>query len=420
MYIKKIIIIGLYGYLDKTIEFNKDKNFLIGINGSGKTSILRIIDSFLKGDLLFFKELDFEMIHIAVEKSENDDIESTQDLKRFTTLRFNIFKVEKELMIDCKEYTHETLFNELKMLKAKIQQIKIRKDLEKMKTDIKMYEGYLKDINNLYINLIENNKYENFFENYEVINFGSEPYNFKKKMLEAIKEEIENKNNTEALNKVMYSIQPILKVERDLEVIGKKYLEETSLKFEIFKLKDRLKDVIKLLSNEDSEVDKKIYEEELQDIKNQIQMYETSKNGNLTKVVDDFIKSTNLFFKDCSKELIFNSIKGDFYINVLDSENNIIKKLENVCLLSSGEQQLLCLLVNVYFNIKDNSIIIIDEPEKSTHIEWQSNFMNIIDNLLSHYNNCQVIIATHSVDLVNNEERKSLIGLKPHNSEEEN
>jgi energy-coupling factor transporter ATP-binding protein EcfA2 len=43
MTLREITISGLYGYIDKHIEFHRDINLLVGINGSGKTSILNII-----------------------------------------------------------------------------------------------------------------------------------------------------------------------------------------------------------------------------------------------------------------------------------------------------------------------------------------------------------------------------------------
>ncbi len=44
MNIKRIKIKNLYGYLNKTVEFNEDINLLVGINGSGKTSVLNVIN----------------------------------------------------------------------------------------------------------------------------------------------------------------------------------------------------------------------------------------------------------------------------------------------------------------------------------------------------------------------------------------
>ena len=44
MNIKRIQIQKLYGYLNKDISFNDDISILVGINGSGKTSVLNILN----------------------------------------------------------------------------------------------------------------------------------------------------------------------------------------------------------------------------------------------------------------------------------------------------------------------------------------------------------------------------------------
>ena len=43
MKIDTLVISNLYGYINKEIDFNNDLTLLVGINGSGKTSILNII-----------------------------------------------------------------------------------------------------------------------------------------------------------------------------------------------------------------------------------------------------------------------------------------------------------------------------------------------------------------------------------------
>ena len=42
-YIKKIRIMGYKGFKDSTIDFNKEKNIIIGINEIGKSTILESI-----------------------------------------------------------------------------------------------------------------------------------------------------------------------------------------------------------------------------------------------------------------------------------------------------------------------------------------------------------------------------------------
>jgi DNA repair exonuclease SbcCD ATPase subunit len=44
MIISRIEVSKLYGYMNKVIDFNSEINLLVGINGSGKTSILNLVN----------------------------------------------------------------------------------------------------------------------------------------------------------------------------------------------------------------------------------------------------------------------------------------------------------------------------------------------------------------------------------------
>jgi predicted ATPase len=63
---------------------------------------------------------------------------------------------------------------------------------------------------------------------------------------------------------------------------------------------------------------------------------------------------------------------------------------------SSGEQCLLVIMLGIAGNIRDNSIVLIDEPEISLHPSWQENFMPLLIESFSNYKACHFIIATHS------------------------
>ena len=62
MILKSVKIKGLYGYINKNIDFLENETYLVGSNGSGKSSMLRIIDAFFSKNINFFETLDCENI----------------------------------------------------------------------------------------------------------------------------------------------------------------------------------------------------------------------------------------------------------------------------------------------------------------------------------------------------------------------
>lgn len=67
--------------------------------------------------------------------------------------------------------------------------------------------------------------------------------------------------------------------------------------------------------------------------------------------------------------------------------------------LSSGEQHQLILLFDLLFEVNENSLILIDEPELSLHIYWQRTFIDSLKKIIS-LNAFDLIVATHSPPLV--------------------
>ena len=67
--------------------------------------------------------------------------------------------------------------------------------------------------------------------------------------------------------------------------------------------------------------------------------------------------------------------------------------------LSSGEQHELVLFYQLLFDAKPNSLIMIDEPEISLHVNWQEQFLNDIQRV-SDLRQFYVLLATHSPDII--------------------
>lgn len=63
---------------------------------------------------------------------------------------------------------------------------------------------------------------------------------------------------------------------------------------------------------------------------------------------------------------------------------------------SSGEQQMLCSIFGLASAIRDEALVLIDEPELSLHPKRQIEFIDAIESLLKMVSGCHVILSTHS------------------------
>ena len=65
--------------------------------------------------------------------------------------------------------------------------------------------------------------------------------------------------------------------------------------------------------------------------------------------------------------------------------------------LSSGEKQMLVILLTVLVENREHCALLMDEPEISLHIDWQQRLISIIRELNP---NAQIILSTHSPALI--------------------
>ena len=63
---------------------------------------------------------------------------------------------------------------------------------------------------------------------------------------------------------------------------------------------------------------------------------------------------------------------------------------------SSGETHLLCQMIGIMSEIKRGSLILIDEPETSSHPNWQIKYIEWLREIFKEYYSCHFIISTHS------------------------
>lgn len=116
-------------------------------------------------------------------------------------------------------------------------------------------------------------------------------------------------------------------------------------------------------------------------------------------ILGDFYKKLSLFDSFISKKTLSHKtmrLDPDLGISFNDDIGNPVP----LSGLSDGEKSLVVLYYNLIFNSQANSVILIDEPEKSMHVEWVSNVLNDYIEM-SKILNCQIIFATHSPTFIN-------------------
>lgn len=116
-----------------------------------------------------------------------------------------------------------------------------------------------------------------------------------------------------------------------------------------------------------------------------------------TKPLNDIYKKLNLF------KTIFDERNSITHKTVKCGPKGIVlyskKKELDPHLLSSGEKHDFIMFYNLIFNAAKGSMVLVDEPEISLHIEWQESYL---DNLIEicKANQMQAIVATHSPNIV--------------------
>lgn len=108
------------------------------------------------------------------------------------------------------------------------------------------------------------------------------------------------------------------------------------------------------------------------------------KQAEMKARIDEFISTVNDMFKDTGKRI---EIEGNKF-NILSKEQII-----PIDALSSGEKQILLILLRVFLMDGKEAYVLLDEPENSLDISWQYELINTLVKLNP---NAQYFITTHS------------------------
>lgn len=110
----------------------------------------------------------------------------------------------------------------------------------------------------------------------------------------------------------------------------------------------------------------------------------------INKRINGFLMLVNDFFTETGKKLVIRDSRLVF----VQGESTI--ELET---LSSGEKQLLLILMNVFLLEEKPAVVFMDEPEIALHVSWQ---YKLLDTLTKLNPQAQFIITTHSPSIFGN------------------
>ena len=433
MLIKSIKIENLFGMFNYNLSLNYDKKITIlyGPNGIGKTVILNLIDNIFQREFIKVSDTNFHKIIFDLDNNTSFEIKRQAD-KEFnediSTLEFSFKednKTIRHLLPESYliEIDRERFFSyKRKSLKRDYDANKItREQFDEEMDELFMFRRY--PIPRARMLYQRSTSYDEKRLEFDAL---FNKFCVKTKLIDTYRlikqEKAENERNT------TISINRVVDYAKDLSNKISLALKEYS---SIAQEKERTFPIRIIKQAEDLKLDSKIIKKQLYEIESLRTKYEelglldknddnsriqisksdkisSTKLGVLSEYIQDNKEKLNILeelaskitiFKDIidkrfsNKQIFFNSDKGFYFKNRKGDEIDTIN-------LSSGEQHEIIMFYDFLFNFKNDTLIIIDEPEISLHVAWQVEFLKDYMHITENENN-HLLIATHSPQLIN-------------------
>lgn len=452
MQIQTLVIEKLYGYIDKEIDFNSDLTLLVGINGSGKTSILNLINWMVRPSLPNLCITEFKRLTLTFKLKRTIYTIKCEHSKSVFNYHISTAKKEYNPLVVRLTHSPSKIGNNYE-LKSNL--ISNYSGLSPDEDEKETWELISKFPNPTIIGLDRNL----FTEESADMVFYEDSYKgrpirkrrSKTSPLDRVKEIVNTeyrKKKNEILNltnnlknhlmlstfdgsitqdsltqgvRYKLNITQIQDAEKRINDYFLKFEKESINLTEQKKIADyfsQLKEVTKSYQkNKDDDFTKLLYSlnaSQFVKVRHLLKEFEKFEKENLKVMsqVQNYLDTLNFFLKDSAKKILFKEDTSELSFNTLDKNGNVVTEFKDINYLSSGEQQILILFSYIAFNSEDGRIFIIDEPELSLHIKWQEDFLEKLNIITP--KSTQLILATHSPILANNRKEKAKL-LLPYN-----
>jgi len=403
--VKRIVVEKLYDNYNYDITFNEGGVTLItGPNGYGKTTVLNIIKNALELNVWYFEELLFNSITIFFQSSLDGH---RLQIKKVPSKKTNRYSDDSEPDDVIMSYyiPGEPKAKESFKLSDAIEEMGIPSHILRMKEN----RSYYGDIYDSYKARTRHNIFLSF-RNLRMFLNDINCLSIKEQRIQV--EELDETDDTRN-----YTIVRLAEDLKNRYNIAKNKYTDESQKIDSSFIK-------RLLSKEYTHYDEAEYCKRIDELNKYVENYQRfgliSNFGFIGEYDQEFKPALSLYVEDMFEKI---SVYDDFYrklslfnrfVNgkglsnkkmVLDEQAGfkfVSDSGRDVPLhkLSSGEQNLVILYYRLVFETKPNTLLLIDEPENSLHVEWLQKMLN--DYLVMEGDlGCQMIIATHSVTFIN-------------------
>lgn len=406
-FIDTIKIKKLWGYQDIDLSFYDDVNILIGPNACGKTTILNLLSSILLADLHSILTVNFEQVEIQLKGFDKDldqsilvqitenSLEISLGQSKFAFNKNALFSSLATPISGSEEFVSDLVSNKFyNQLTSELTSLvplvwlpinrrstfrNMAEHRNKRTSSLETVDLHLQELLDelfLYhsdLNSQLSHKYREFEHNVLSVILFSEEFdkldfiqesltsNEKEQLMRVFKESgFFDENIQNRIDNHFTSIENILEQLKDDTSVSELKPEELV----VIPLISRTKEMAKYAGELDNNRD---------NIFANLELFE--------KTANSFLNHKSIKFNDSGKLYIDTSLSSDL----------------NPRCLSSGEKQILILLIEALLQVNAPVVYIADEPELSLHVTWQE---KLLQSLVDLGGEMQIIVATHSPDIV--------------------
>lgn len=430
--IEKVSVTGLFGIFNHEIPMKVKERITIihGPNGFGKTVLLRMVDNLCAGRWAIFQRIPFENFridfidgtYISVRKSDNDETKKSK-------LSISISGETDPLIVPHNKFMRDSEFpyNVIDSIIPELDRVGPQEwrnlrmgEILGIDDVIERYGDVIEARTGGKFQAIRSEALKNITNKIKTHFIKTE--RLRTKIFSEIEKyatrKITEENNTSAI--VEYSrdlsrrIQETLaksveysssldrsfpkRLVENITRQQKSKLTETSIRNELSELEaKRARLMTAGLLDKDQE-NFELPEQTVDDLTKLVLSIYVNDVRDKLAVFDEDLKKIELFRDILSKRFGYKNFsiskeKG-FIFTALDGSELPLDAL------SSGEQHETVLIYELLFRVKENSLILIDEPEISLHIAWQQEFLKDL-SAITELSGFDILIATHSPDIIN-------------------